>query len=65
MKVTIEELWEMQERRNEINSTDIKDIEFYINGVKVDVPLESLEEWRFTGLSNTDFIYFGIPEIHK
>lgn len=63
MKVTIEEILEMQKRRSEINSFDIKDIEWYENGVKVEVPNEYLDEWRFTGLSNTDFIFYMLPEL--
>lgn len=63
MKVTIEEILEMQKRRSEINSFDIKDIEWYENGFKIDVPSESLDEWRFTGLSNTDFIFYMLPEL--
>lgn len=67
MKVTIEEILEMQQRRSEINSIDIKDIEWYENGVKIEVHSESLDEWRFTGLSNTDFIFYMLPELdlHK
>lgn len=65
MKINIEEILEAQARRGEINSTDIKEIEWYLDGVKLSIPDETLEEWRFTGLSNTDFVNFCIPELNK
>lgn len=65
MKINIEEILEAQARRGEINSTDIKEIEWYLDGVKLSIPAETLEEWRFTGLSNTDFVNFCIPELNK
>lgn len=63
MKINIEEILEAQQRRSEINSTDIKEIEWYLDGVRITIPDETLEEWRFMGLSNTDFVNFCIPEL--
>lgn len=63
MKISIEEILEAQDRRTEINCTAIEDIEWYLKGEKVNIPAETLEEWKFTGLSNTDFVNFCIPEL--
>lgn len=65
MKLNIEDILAAQTRRNQINKMDIKDIEWYLDGEKVTVSDETLEEWRFTGLSNTDFVNFCIQELFK
>ena len=54
--INIEEVRALQERRREINKIDLNDIDFYENGVMVTPTKEALEEWRFTGLSNIDFV---------
>jgi len=65
MKLNIEDILDAQSKRNQINSLDIKDIEWYLDGEKITISDDTLEEWRFTGLSNTDFVNFCIPEIYK
>lgn len=65
MKINIEEILDAQSTRNQINRLDIKEIEWYLDGQKVTISDETLEEWRFTGLSNTDFVNFCIPELNK
>ena len=65
MKINIEDILAAQTIRNQINKVDIKDIEWYLDGEKISIPDETLEEWRFTGLSNTDFVNFCIPELYK
>ncbi len=65
MKINIEEILDAQSTRNQINSLDIKEIEWYLDGEKVTISDETLEEWRFTGLSNTDFVNFCIPELFE
>lgn len=65
MKIEIEEILKMNERRTEINKQDIRDIEWYLDGNKIDILSETLEEWRFTGLSNIDFVDFCIPELNN
>lgn len=59
MKVNIEDVLKMQEFRNSINHANIDDIEWYQDGKKVSVDKELLEEWKFIGLNNTDFITMG------
>jgi len=65
MKLNIEDILDAQSTRNQINLLDIKDIEWYLDGEKITISDETLEEWRFTGLSNTDFVNFCIPELFK
>lgn len=65
MKLNIEEALDAQTKRNQINSLDIKDIQWYLNGQRVNISDETLEEWKFTGLSNTDFVNFCIPELFE
>lgn len=65
MKINIEEILDAQSTRNQINRLDIKEIEWYLGGEKVIISDETLEEWRFTGLSNTDFVNFCIPELFE
>lgn len=65
MKLNIEDILDAQSTRNQINRLDIKEIEWYLDGEKVNISDETLEEWRFTGLSNTDFVNFCIPELFE
>lgn len=59
MKIKIEKLRENIEFRNHINSADLSAIELMdengriVNPNKLDF---SVDEWKFTGLSNFDFV---------
>lgn len=59
MKIKIEKLRENIEFRNHINSVDLSDIELIdengdtVDPSKLDI---SADEWKFTGLSNFDFV---------
>lgn len=56
MKVDIEDILEQMNFMWRINGlTKLENIEWYYDGEKVDVTDEELEEWKFTGLNNTDF----------
>ena len=56
MRVDIEHIKYLQEERIKINREQLKDIEFYENGVKVDISPSIIENFGFIGLNNTDFI---------
>jgi len=56
MRVDIEKIREMQEYRGQINELDLKDIEWYEKGKKIEHSSEEIEEFKFTGLNNIDFI---------
>lgn len=68
MRIDIEELRAMRERRKEINNTPLEKIEYYFNGKKIDVPLYTIDEWKYIGLSNIDFDWYMLEgdliEIH-
>ena len=55
MKLDIEMVKLMKALRKCINSVDLKDIELYKNGEVIEISAESIEAFRFTGLSNIDF----------
>lgn len=56
MKINIEDVFKLQEQRSEINKNMASENEYYKDGKKVDIPKAELDEWDFTGLSNTDFV---------
>ena len=56
MKVNIEDIRKNIEFRKEINSVELTDIDFYENGKKIEVSEKVIDDFRFTGLNNIDFI---------
>lgn len=57
MRVDISEFEKMLNYRNEINKCDLSEIEVYgKDGKKIEITNEMIDEWRFIGLNNTDFI---------
>lgn len=56
MKINIEDVFKLQEQRAEINKNMASENEYYKDGKKVDISKSELDEWDFTGLSNTDFV---------
>jgi hypothetical protein len=62
IEINIEEVMALQNRRREINSTPLKEIIFKKDGHPINIPPELLEEFRFTGLNNVDFIDMGFYE---
>lgn len=66
MKIDIEDVLEHLNWRSSVNDRDISEIEWYRDGEKVDVSAEEIEEWRFTGLNNIDFVtFYLLDRIHK
>jgi len=62
VKVNIEKLLKLKQELAEINAGDLASIEFYENGVLVDIPAEVISEWEFIGMNNVDFITTGFYE---
>ncbi len=62
MKVAVEYLKWIQKERAKINRAKLEDIEFFENGMKVDIPKEVIDKFAFTGLNNIDFILSGFYE---
>jgi hypothetical protein len=56
MQIAVEYIRWLVEERAKINRVPLESIEFFENGMKLDISPEVLEEWRFVGLNNIDFI---------
>ena len=56
MQVAVEWIKWLMEERAKINRAELEDIEFFENGMKLDIPAEVIKDFDFTGLSNIDFI---------
>lgn len=56
MQIAIEYIKWLIEERAKINRIPLEDIEFFENGVKLDISKEVISEFNFTGLNNIDFI---------
>jgi hypothetical protein len=56
IKVNIEEVKEIQEKRKVINSIKFEEIELYENGEKIEVNQYVKDNWKYTGLDNMTFI---------
>lgn len=56
MDLTIEAVVIYEAWRRKVNRCDLKDIVFFKDGKKVGVSDEAIKRWKFTGLSNIDFV---------
>ena len=56
MQIAIEYINWLTEERAKINRMDLDDIEFFENGMKLDIPKKVIEDFEYTGLNNVDFI---------
>lgn len=56
MRVDIERAKAIQKERMEINSVELEELEIYKNGKRVSIDDGVIEEFKFTGLNNMDFI---------
>ena len=55
MRVNLRELRDALDYLKSINSTDLEDIEWYIDDYIITPPEDSVQEWRYVGLNNTEF----------
>ncbi len=56
MRVNIERIMALRQELGKINREPIENIDFYENGSKIEIPKEAIEQFKFTGLSNVDFV---------
>ncbi len=56
MRIDVEDVQQNATERLAFDRPDLCDIEFYYDGKKVAIPEKELEDFRFTGLVNTDFV---------
>ena len=59
MKVAIEYIDWIIEERAKINRANLRDIEFYKDGMRIDIPEKILSDFECIGLSNIDLITSG------
>lgn len=55
--VSIEYIKAIMEQRAYVNRLDFRDIEFYEDGKKLNIPEDVLSDFELTGLNNIDFIW--------
>ena len=56
MKINIEDIKDLIRKKRRFNRLKLKNIIFYENGKKLNIPPEVIEEWEITGLNNVDFV---------
>ena len=59
MKVAVEYIQWLIDERAKINRLDLEELEFYENGMRVDIDKQIVRDFTFTGLNNIDFISSG------
>lgn len=61
-RVDMEDLHKLKEKLRNVNDLDLKEIDLYENGKKVNIQYSTINRWRFTGLNN---YYFFIDEFWR
>ncbi len=56
MKRSVEYIRWLRDEQLKINLEQLEDIEFFEDGMKLDIPKEIIDEFGFVGLNNIDFI---------
>lgn len=56
MRVDIDYVLFLKEELRQINSGDLEDITWIRNGGVVDFDKNDITDWKYTGLSNADFV---------
>jgi len=62
MKVAIEYIEWLVEERAKINRAELDKIEFYKDGMRINIDRDIIKDFTFTGLNNIDFITSGFYE---
>lgn len=65
MIVDINYLRYLNEQRQAINATNLENIVWVENGQEIEASDKLIEDFKFTGLSNVDFILSGYYELEK
>lgn len=58
MKVSVEELVDIKEIIKRVDSTPLEELEIYKNGKRLEVSPETIDNWKFIGLSNFHLITY-------
>lgn len=56
MRISVEEVIALRTRLQEIEAPELQDIEWTVGGEIVAPTEKQIDDWRFTGLCNRDFI---------
>jgi hypothetical protein len=59
MKINIEDIQKNLDQRKEWNLFPLDKIEFYENGIKLEIPKDVIIQFEKIGLNNVDFITSG------
>ena len=62
MRVDVEYVKKLQDERMKINNQSFENIEWYEGGKRLNIDKSIIDDFKFTGLNNTDFI---ISEFYK
>lgn len=60
MRVDTEQIEAALRVLDDFNRLDLKEVEFFTNGVKINIDPHAVEQFRFTGLSNKTFVEAGL-----
>ena len=58
-KINTEDIFELDKKRRAFNKLDLLDIDFYEDGKRIKISKQIIDEFRFIGLNNIDFITSG------
>lgn len=60
IQVDIGELMAAQAVLDRVNTIKLEEIQWVDKGVVLNIDPRDIQEWKFVGLSNTDFVYCNI-----
>lgn len=65
MKIAVEYVSWLMEEKSKINREKLSDIELFEDGMKLNIPKKVIDDFKFTGLSNVDFILSDFRNVRK
>lgn len=60
--ININRIIELRKELDELNQTDLADINFYKDEQLINISQEIIDNWRFIGLNNVDFVLIHFVE---
>lgn len=66
VQISIKDIRKSKEFLSHVNSFNLEDIQFLDEfGQPIEIDPETLEEWKFIGLNNTDFVMMEMFKDHS
>lgn len=59
-EIHLEEIKKAQKIIADLNRLKLKEIQFFENGKPVEISEKMLDDWRFIGLNNSDFVQINL-----